>query len=115
MEIIIIISFICWLANREGLTRWLLRKAYIPSLHTEEPEPIEETEEEPETIEETEKQPEPVTAPKPEEIAKSHILVRLELENKALIELNKRGIKNALTLIKAYSDNELLGIINNEL
>lgn len=112
MEIIIIIIFLCWLANREGLTRWLLRKTYIPSLHTEEPEPIEEIEEEPETIEETEKQPEPA---KPEEIAKSHILVRLELENKALIELNKRGIKNALTLIKVYSDNELLQIINNEL
>lgn len=113
MEIIIIISFICWLANREGLTRWLLRKAYIPSLHTEEPEPIEETEEEPET--KTEKQAEPVKPPTPEEIAKSHILVRLELENKALIELNKRGIKNALTLIKVYSDNELLQIVNNEL
>lgn len=99
------------MANREGLTRWLLKKAYIPSLHTEEPEPIEETEEEPET----EKQPEPVKPPTPEEITKSHILVRLELENKALIELNKRGIKNALTLIKVYSDNELLQIVNNEL
>ena len=110
MEIIIIISFICWLANREGLTRWLLKKAYIPSLH-EEPEPIGETEEDPET----EKQPEPVKPPTPEEITKSYILTRLELENKALLILKNRGIKNALTLIKAYSDNELLGIINNEL
>lgn len=111
MEIIIIIIFLCWLANREGLTRWLLRKAYIPSLHTEEPEPIEETEEEPET----EKQPEPVKSPTPEEITKSYILTRLELENKALLILKNRGIKNAITLIKAYSDNELLQIVNNEL
>lgn len=105
--IILLVIIFCWILYRSGKVAALLEvfrlspdAAPASTATTAPPEVFQD----PPRMKQ-EPQPEPV---------KLETLERLQVENKAMIILKNKGIKEPLNLVKMYSDLELLEIIKEQ-